>query len=322
MNIKLNIPESFYKGEELCGYYVSPEMKKVWAVELDLLSEFSRVCEKHGIRWWIDAGTLLGAVRHKGFIPWDDDVDVMLMRADYDKFCAVAPQEFRQPYLFQSEGSTGGGSWFRIARLYNSSTTMMEQGMKERLEQGMKIPADYPSGVFMDIFPLEDVPDDELDFMRLYRKLRQLFMKGSNQRYYSVNYYPAKKLWKRPVKFAVHCWLKMLDIDGTENLNGFLELMKSINYPDSKQVAKFCQMYDPKFLSRRIWERSDFHDTVMLPFEMLTLPAPSGYVNILNKFYGNWHEYFIRARHADFYDTEHSYTYYTQEGHLPNEKDA
>ena len=101
MNIKLDIPAGFFEGEERCGYYVSPEMKKVWAVELDLLSEFARVCKKHNLKWWICYGTLLGAVRHKGFIPWDDDVDVVMMRSEYDKLCEVSREEFRHPYSLQ-----------------------------------------------------------------------------------------------------------------------------------------------------------------------------------------------------------------------------
>ena len=85
MNIKLSLPEGFLEEEVRCDYTVSKEMKKVWAVELDLLAEFQRVCKLHDIKYSVCGGTLLGAIRHKGFIPWDDDIDVMMMREEYEK---------------------------------------------------------------------------------------------------------------------------------------------------------------------------------------------------------------------------------------------
>ena len=101
LNIKL--PENFLDEEIRDDYVVSSQMKQVWAVELDLLNKILEVCKKYNIKIIASGGTLLGAVRHKGFIPWDDDIDLMMMRDQYDKLCDVAEKEFKYPYFFQTE---------------------------------------------------------------------------------------------------------------------------------------------------------------------------------------------------------------------------
>lgn len=102
------------------------------------------------------------------------------------------------------------------------------------------------------------------------------------------------------------------------------DVEKSCVGRETSHVSKLCMILDPKFMSRRIWERSWFDDTVYFPFEMLNLPAPSGWDGILRAYYGNWHEFVIRRTpqgiidpEATFYDIERPYTYYTQEGHMP-----
>ena len=82
-------------------YKVSPKREKVWKIELDILMELDRICRKHDLRYFLDSGTLLGAVRHKGFIPWDDDIDLTMPRKDYDRLIEIASQELKSPYYLQ-----------------------------------------------------------------------------------------------------------------------------------------------------------------------------------------------------------------------------
>ncbi len=320
MNIKLDIPESFFEGEERCGYYVSPEMKKVWAVELDLLAEFARVCEKHGLKWWIDAGTLLGAVRHKGFIPWDDDIDVIMMREDYDRLRKIAPEEFAYPYHLATPEHEERGRLLPMCKLHNETTTILENITLSLIKDGIK--PGYSQGIYIDVFPIDDVPNDDRKAARIFSLSRRIKLNAENLLRWTDNYCPAKTVWKRPLKALLHYLLKAFGVSCHSYFRKFFEVIRSGKCPGSRRVAKIVFVYQPNFLERRIWNRSWFDSTMYLPFEMLTLPAPSGYVDILDHFYGNWHEYFIRCRHGGFYDTEHPYTYYVNEGHPINEDGA
>ena len=89
----MRVPDNFLEGEIRNSFYVESMMKKVWAAQLEVLHEIDRICKKHNITYFADWGTLLGAVRHKGFIPWDDDMDITMKRQDYIKFCEVFPKE-------------------------------------------------------------------------------------------------------------------------------------------------------------------------------------------------------------------------------------
>ena len=97
-----SIEPTFLQEEVRNNYVISSNMKKVWAVELDLLKKFIELCEKYQLTYWVGFGTLLGAVRHHGFIPWDDDMDVWMPRADYERLLQLTPDVIGEPYFLQT----------------------------------------------------------------------------------------------------------------------------------------------------------------------------------------------------------------------------
>ena len=159
------LDKSFYNAEERCGYYVSEKMKHIWAVGLDLWYKFDSVCKKYNLKYYAAYGTLLGAVRHKGFIPWDDDIDLCMMRDDYEKLKLVAKEEFKEPYYFQDWYNSCGRTWC-FSKLRNSNTTAIEFPDKGK---------EFNQGIFIDINALDEF-DDGVNTDKVFKKVqRELF---------------------------------------------------------------------------------------------------------------------------------------------------
>lgn len=123
-------------------------MNHVRSIEIEILDVIAGVCEKHGLRYSLAFGTLLGAVRHKGFIPWDDDIDIMMPREDYDKLISVWKQESPAEYILQTQ-KTDPDSENNFGKIRKDHTTMLLQ----EYEKDRK----YHKGIFVDIFPLDRV---------------------------------------------------------------------------------------------------------------------------------------------------------------------
>lgn len=162
--IRIKLDDSFYKEEYKDGYLVTSDVKELWAIELDLLVKFDEVCKKHNIKYWLDSGTLLGAIRHKGFIPWDDDVDVVVMRDGYERLLEVA-SDFEKPYFLQSAYTDCDYPRGHL-QLRNLRTCMM-------LPKEAKI-VKFNQGIFLDIFILDGVTNSDKQLEKQFITMRRL----------------------------------------------------------------------------------------------------------------------------------------------------
>ncbi len=127
------------------------QLRKVQMTELEMLEEVDRICKKCNIQYMLDAGTLLGAVRHQGFIPWDDDADVAMLRPEYEKFRNACKTELDTTrYEFQDHRNTKGYRW-GYGKLRRKDTLFLREYQEQM---------PYFQGVFIDIFPLDAVPDN------------------------------------------------------------------------------------------------------------------------------------------------------------------
>lgn len=268
---------SFNLNEEVIdGYLVSAETKKLWAVEMDLAKHLLEVCEKHNLKIWATDGTLLGALRHKGFIPWDDDMDFCMMREDYDKLIKIGPKEFKEPYFFQSF-YTDEHSWGGITKVRRSDTAIIERGFQYR--------KDFNRGIFIDILVMDAVPNDVEGFKRKYRKIKQTRTLLKN--YAMIN--PRNVPILSKIKHALISIYVLLR--NPIRLHKKIEALLASNKLSDCENCALLEFYalEGRDLSKMKLRNKHFFDkTIMLPFHDMLLPVPAGYDELLRVLYGDY----------------------------------
>lgn len=261
------IPETFLQEEIRCDFLVDEKRKKIWTVCLDLLLEIDRVCKKHGLRYFLMYGSLLGAIRHKGFIPWDDDVDIIMFRKDYDVLTKLG-EEFTAPYFLQTP-ETDPNFCNSIIKLRNSNTCFFSKYHGYRK---------FNSGLLIDVFPLEDaMPETEearWDEINQLNILNSLWLKMPSP-------YKTRHDIDRIAKYS--------NIDCRANLARINEIATMYNDPSTKYVGQLVNtVYS---FDREMFLRESFDNTIYADFEGLKLPIPAGYDQILKTTYGDYMEF-------------------------------
>lgn len=309
--LKHRVPDEFLQ-EETRELLVSPGTKAIWAVELDLLAEFDAVCKAHNLKYTIAYGTLLGAVRHRGFIPWDNDVDVLMLREEYEKLCAVAGEAFKEPYFFQTDRNTPEAARGH-AQLRNSETTGI---LRTETVRGKPIHT-FNQGIFLDIFPLDALPEDAEAYAAW---VKQLQTRKGRIRLYKEIMLPRRiigpaSLVYTLLRLGVALWERLTGHSLLRGLSAKLE-ETATRYRDSGSSDVVMAVLDPAADAGRRYRREGFEQPVPVTFEHLTLPAPGDADAVLTVRYGNWHEHVIggEVHGGIFFDVMRSYRDYLKEG--------
>lgn len=284
--------------ERIAEYKISDKMKRTWKVELAMLDEVERICRKYKLTYFLVHGSLLGALRHKGFIPWDDDLDIAMPRKDYDQFLQIAESELKEPLSLHTPKTEEDMFWGGYARMRNGITTGMEVrflGRKGNL------------GIWIDILPLDICPMDESKFEKKQRRIRHCHR--------LIN---AKINKKTPVKIGDikkinwNCYKLMAKFYSHEKICHMLDdAMQMYDGEDSEDVAFFTSSYGHRRLSAK-----DFMGTKLLEFEHRKVPVPAGYENYLFMTMGKDYlkyppEEERKPKHKGIFDPERTYKEYT-----------
>ena len=270
--ISIKLPEDFLNAEERCGMEVTSRQKRVFAVQLDLLAKFFEVCRNHDIRAVAFAGTVLGAVRHRGFIPWDDDADVCMDRENFEKLRALPKEAFPAPYFLQTCFSDRR-FFCPYARLRNTLTT------------GAIVGEDYPdynNGIYIDIFVLDGYSRSK-GFAFLQRMIRSGLVECISA--LGCPTHTRKPFYVRCIHAIRPLWKAI----------GYNRLVKMYDWVVSAATAftdRVSMMTHDDFFVTRYWMlKSELDDVIELPFETLMLPVPRNHDTILRRTYGNYMEF-------------------------------
>lgn len=271
--INLEIDATFFEEEEKCGYEVTRQRKEIWAIEIDLLTQLDRVCKKYNLKYCVGAGTMLGAVRHQGFIPWDDDIDVYMLRNDYDKLLTHA-DEFQKPYFLQNSYTEKN-----LLRTYTRLRNRMTTGTTKMDEYRL-----IDKGIFIDIFPLDGISTNNLEDKKQYyiNKLQRKLFECYNAS--KTPHHPeslSKKL-KLPLKILL---ANIFVRDKLKFFRSFEENLKKYSVEGTKMWGNRSLTFQcPR--SRRPLE--DWQDIVYMPFEFIEVPIPRKYDEMLRQQYGDY----------------------------------
>lgn len=248
--------DDFFKEEVISGYLVPQEMKEVWACELDILERLLAVCRKYNLKCWADSGTLIGAIRHKGFIPWDDDIDMVMFRDDYDKLVKIADDEFTYPYFFQTIYSDKHYER-RHAQIRNSETAAIAS-FKSRFNQG----------IFIDIFVLDGVPDvprvlqKHLRKVKYYKQLLKIISK-------IINHFPEALYNKCRCDKALYA--------------KYEDILRSASVAETELVSTLSLNYRTRIKNRSFYDKTEYWD-----FENIKIPIPGDYDQLLKIDFGDY----------------------------------
>ncbi len=255
------------KDEIRSGFLVTTDRKKIWNKEIELLMEVDRICRKYDITYYAIFGTMMGAVRHKGFIPWDDDIDLGMARPDYVRFLNVAKYEVNSPYFLKNIYTDN--RVFHFSKLMDDTTSAIEFIDVDNIHQG----------IFVDIFPLDVLPDDTkqseiinmmcIELWKCFLTPQQIVDEWKNG---AITY------------VARHTLERILELPMRERMNVYEDFCLN-HFDGSSKIG-----LQPSFWGGRVgkYNKDSFKDVIYMEFENIKVPVPCGYEAILDADYDDW----------------------------------
>ena len=299
----IKIDDSYLEDEIRDGFYIPSMTKRTWAMELTVLDLIDSICSKHNITYFADWGTYLGAIRHKGFVPWDDDLDICMHRNELNKFLAVAKEELPEGYSVMSFHNNDYSWKFIYNIVPNDHMCFTPEYLKSHYS--------FPYIVAIDIFIIDNISDDD--------SIEQ----SRNEQ--------VKRLLNEADKISLS---EQSEPDKLNKMRALYdEAEKLLQLENEHDTERVVQKVPWGVYHNRTYDKSDFINAVRVPFEMTSVPVPLCFNKILSSKYGNFmnivfgggghnYPYYIGQKKALKEDFDYPATYkFSESDLLSNEKD-
>lgn len=293
----LEFSEDYFKTEEREGFVVSGLMKRAWAAQLEILMVIDEICSRYNIEYYADGGTLLGAIRHQGYIPWDDDIDIGMKRLDYVRFLNIASKELPQGYEVLSAAKSSGWNG-AFSRIVNTNEIPLRAEMLQKYHG-------FPYTAGIDIFPMDYIPVDKVEedtLLVLFRAAYTLAFNWDKEGMSMEEKMESLRIVEQ------QCNIKFTEDKPYQQQLWVLTDRIASMFWDTGADAKECA------LMYMLADRPEFRlpvsclaSTVRVPFENIMIPIPVGYKQLLTLYYGE--EYMIPARGT----ADHEYPFYKKQ---------
>lgn len=269
----------YFRDEVRNGFYVPTAIKQAWAVELDILEEIDRICTKYEIQYYADWGTFLGAVRHGGFVPWDDDIDICMKRDDYNRFRKAVQKELPDKFAVY-DFETKKDHWLFLARVVNNTRICFD-------EEHLKKYYNFPWLAGVDIFLLDYLYKDEISEQKRDKEVLKLIALADGIREGKIE---RDLIFSHIRQIEAQYNVKLSEchdnITMAVSLYGLAQQqMARVLSDESDMVGQIFPwiLKGVKGLPKKYYEKA-----IRLPFEDTTIPVPAYYNEVLSARYWSY----------------------------------
>lgn len=250
----------------------SIDLKEMQLLQINILKDVHNFCEENKLKYYLAGGTLLGAIRHKGFIPWDDDIDIIMPRPDYERFLKIYKPKNESYVLTCTENNPN--HLYTYAKIFDNRT--------EKIENGIIYSKNNYGGVDIDIFPMDGLPEDIETSNKFFIKQKKLFTLYT---FALIEFSKSKNIFKTLPKYLIAKSCRLIGkgyFINKINNNG-----KQYDFDKCKYVA--CSVV-PYYGNKERVLKENYAKQILVDFDGEKFYAPAGYEEYLSNLYGNYME--------------------------------